>query len=67
MHDPDQPDVARRAPQEHEHDACHALPFLRFRLLAWSTRFVPRLLAARLGGWYGAPEAWRVDRLGTVS
>jgi len=48
--------VARRALRAYERDACHVLPFLPFRLLAWSTRFVPRSVAARLGGWYGAPE-----------
>jgi uncharacterized protein len=48
--------VARRALRAYERDACHVMPFLPFRLLAWSTRLVPRSLAARLGGWYGAPD-----------
>lgn len=47
--------VARRALRAYERDDCHVLPFLPFRLLAWSTRLAPRALAARLGGWYGAP------------
>jgi short-subunit dehydrogenase len=47
--------VAGKALRAYERDDCHVLPFLPFRLLAWSTRLVPRSLAARLGGWYGAP------------
>jgi hypothetical protein len=48
--------AVRRAIRAYEHDACHVLPFLPFRLLAWSTRLIPRAMAARLGGWYGAPQ-----------
>jgi short-subunit dehydrogenase len=48
--------VARRALRAYERDACHVITFFPFRLLAWSTRLVPRALAARLGGWYGAPS-----------
>jgi short-subunit dehydrogenase len=47
--------VVRRALRAYERDACHVLPHPAFRLLAWGTRLVPRALAARLGGWYGAP------------
>lgn len=48
--------VARRALRAYERDHCHVLPYLPFRLLAWSTRLAPRAVAARLGGWYGAPR-----------
>jgi hypothetical protein len=48
--------VVRRALRAYERDDCHVVPFLPFRLLAWSTRLAPRALAARLGGWYGAPH-----------
>ncbi len=44
--------VVRRSLRGYERDDCHLLPFLPFRLLAWGTRLVPRVLAARLGGWY---------------
>lgn len=47
--------VVRRALRAYERDDCHAIPYLPFRLLAWGTRLVPRALAARMGGWYGAP------------
>jgi hypothetical protein len=47
--------VARRALRAYERDDCHVLPFLPFRLLAWSTRLVPRAMVTRLGSWYGAP------------
>jgi uncharacterized protein len=48
--------VASRALRAYERDACHVLPFLPFRLLAWSTRLAPRAVAARLGAWYAAPR-----------
>ena len=48
--------VASRALRGYERDACHVLPFLPFRLLAWSTRLAPRALAARIGAWYAAPS-----------
>lgn len=48
--------VARAGLRAYERNACHVLPFLPFRLLAWSTRLAPRALAARLGGWYAAPH-----------
>jgi short-subunit dehydrogenase len=48
--------VAARALRAYERDDCHVLPFLPFRLLAWSTRLAPRALAARLGAWYAAPK-----------
>ncbi|HEY7026951.1 MAG TPA: SDR family oxidoreductase [Gemmatimonadales bacterium] len=48
--------VARAGLRGYERNDCHVLPFLPFRLLAWSTRLVPRALAARLGGWYAAPH-----------
>lgn len=44
--------VVRHSLRAYQRDDCHLLPFLPFRLLAWSTRLVPRVLAARLGGWY---------------
>lgn len=47
--------VVRRALRAYRRDACHVLPHPAFRLLAWSTRLVPRVVAARLGAWYGAP------------
>lgn len=46
--------VVTRSLRGYERDDCHLLPFLPFRLLAWSTRLTPRFLAARLGGWYAA-------------
>jgi len=46
--------VVRAALRGYQRDDCHVLPFLPFRLAAWSTRLVPRALAARLGGWYAA-------------
>ena len=48
--------VARAGLRGYERDDCHVLPFLPFRLLAWSTRLVPRALAARLGAWYAKPH-----------
>jgi short-subunit dehydrogenase len=48
--------VAVRALRAYEHDDCHVLPFLPFRLLAWSTRLAPRAVAARLGARYAAPD-----------
>ncbi|HTS88631.1 MAG TPA: SDR family NAD(P)-dependent oxidoreductase [Gemmatimonadales bacterium] len=47
--------VARRALRAYERDDCHVIPYFPFRILAWSTRLVPRALAARLGAWYGEP------------
>lgn len=47
--------VAQRALRAYQRDDCHVLPFLPFRLMAWSTRLAPRALAARLGAWYAAP------------
>lgn len=49
--------VVRAALRAYERDACHVLPHPAFRLLAWGTRLAPRWLAARLGGWYGAPTS----------
>ena len=49
--------VARRALAGYERDACHVITFLPFRLAAWSTRLVPRALAARLGTFYSRPVA----------
>lgn len=48
--------VAARAIRAYERDDCHVLPFLPFRLAAWSTRLVPRALVARLATWYAAPR-----------
>ena len=48
--------VAERALRAYQRDDCHVLPFLPFRLMAWSTRLAPRALAARLGSWYAAPH-----------
>jgi short-subunit dehydrogenase len=48
--------VARRAIRAYQRDDCHVLPFLPFRLVAWSTRLAPRALASRLGAWYAAPK-----------
>ena len=48
--------VARAGLRGDQRNDCHVLPFLPFRLLAWSTRLAPRALAARLGGWYAAPH-----------
>jgi uncharacterized protein len=48
--------VAKRALSAYQRDDCHVLPFLPFRLMAWSTRLAPRALAARLGAWYAAPN-----------
>lgn len=47
--------VAARGLRAYARDDCHVLPFLPFRLAAWSTRLVPRALAARLGARYGKP------------
>ncbi|MBL8977005.1 MAG: SDR family NAD(P)-dependent oxidoreductase [Gemmatimonadetes bacterium] len=47
--------VAERALRAYARDDCHLLPFLPFRLAAWSTRLVPRALAARFGARYAAP------------
>ncbi|MDH4130772.1 MAG: SDR family NAD(P)-dependent oxidoreductase [Gemmatimonadota bacterium] len=49
--------VARRALDAYEHDDCHAITHPPFRLAAWSTRLVPRALAALLGSFYGRPAA----------
>lgn len=49
--------VAEKALRAYESDDCHVLPFLPFRLMAWSTRLAPRALAARLGAWYAKPKA----------
>lgn len=48
--------VARHALRAYQRDTCHVITFLPFRLLAWSTRLAPRVLAARLAAWYGAPS-----------
>lgn len=48
--------VAERALRAYQRDDCHVLPFLPFRLMAWSTRLAPRALAARFGAWYAAPK-----------
>ena len=47
--------VAARGLRAYARDDCHVLPYLPFRLAAWSTRLVPRALAARLGAHYGKP------------
>lgn len=47
--------VARRALNGYERDDCHLITHPPFRLAAWSTRLVPRALAARLGAFYGRP------------
>lgn len=47
--------VARAGLKGYQHDDCHVLPFLPFRLAAWSTRLVPRVIAARLGAGYAKP------------
>jgi uncharacterized protein len=44
--------VAGYGIRAYERDDCHAISFLPFRLLAWSTRLAPRALAVRLGAWY---------------
>ncbi len=48
--------VVRRAIRAYERGRCHTITYLPFRLLAWSTRLVPRSLAARLGSWYAAQQ-----------
>lgn len=47
--------VARRALDGYERDDCHLITHPPFRLAAWSTRLVPRAIAARLGAFYGRP------------
>jgi len=47
--------VARRALKGYEGDRCYVITHPPFRLAAWSTRLVPRALAARLGASYGRP------------
>jgi len=47
--------VAQRALDGYERDDCHVITHPPFRLAAWSTRLVPRALAARLGAFYGRP------------
>jgi len=49
--------VARLALDGYERDDCHLITHPPFRLAAWSTRLVPRALAARLGAFYGRPAA----------
>jgi short-subunit dehydrogenase len=51
--------VANRALRGYERDRCHVITHPVFRLAAWSTRFVPRSLAARLGAFYGRPGPGR--------
>jgi short-subunit dehydrogenase len=53
--------VARSALDGYERDDCHRITHPPFRLAAWSTRLVPRALAARLGAFYGRPGS-RVPR-----
>jgi uncharacterized protein len=48
--------VAGVALRAYERDDCHVITSLPFRLTAWSTRLVPRALAARLGAFYGKPK-----------
>lgn len=51
--------VAERALRAYQRDDCHVLPFLPFRLMAWSTRLAPRAVAARMASWYAAPPGRR--------
>jgi short-subunit dehydrogenase len=55
-------EVARRALDGYERDSCHVITYLPFRLAAWSTRLVPRALAARLGSFYSRPAAAERNR-----
>jgi len=47
--------VAARGLRAYQHDDCHTITFLPFRLAAWGTRLAPRALAARLGAFYAVP------------